>query len=177
LELSLWDQQSLWREPRWNADRRARLCRARAAPAGAAVIMRLLAFRFPFLLTLTRRSSKPDRDGAGHHRQRHLTKIGVGSKTLRGFSLLAGRQLGCGCIARTGGLAPFHLSPWERGRANHSAFTRVPSARAMVSEGEGDRMVQNCKGRAPSPQPSPPRGEGARCARLTFFIFLLSRGE
>ena len=44
---------------------------------------------FLFLLMLTFRGSSIDRDGAGYHRQCHLTKIGVGSKALRGFSLPA----------------------------------------------------------------------------------------
>jgi hypothetical protein len=39
------------------------------------------------LLTFVAQGS--DRDGAGHHRWRHLTKIGAESETLRSFSLLS----------------------------------------------------------------------------------------
>jgi hypothetical protein len=50
LELSLWDQQSLWREPWWNADGRARLAR-RALHRQVQPLPRLSAFRLPFLLS------------------------------------------------------------------------------------------------------------------------------
>src|SRR5580692_3166601 len=73
---------------------------------------------------------------------------------LSGRSLPRVRLCGRRCVARTGLLACafLHLSPRGRGRANE------------VREGERAPAVQNCYGGAPSPQPSPPWGEGARRA-------------
>jgi hypothetical protein len=40
-----------------------------------------------FTSFILERAQSSDRDGAGTHRRRHLTKIGAESETLRGFSL------------------------------------------------------------------------------------------
>src|SRR5580698_6154941 len=39
-------------------------------------------------------------------------------------------------------------------------FTSPRGGEVERSEGEGVRAVQDCEARAPSPQPSPPKGEG-----------------
>jgi DNA helicase-2/ATP-dependent DNA helicase PcrA len=48
------------------------------------------------------------------------------------------------------------------GQAANSTFTSPQRGEVERSEGEGAPAVQNDIGRTPSPQPSPPRGEGAR---------------
>jgi hypothetical protein len=64
--------------------------------------MRLSAFRLPFSSSyILERAQSADRDGAGSHRPRHLTKIGAESEDASSLSLQLEQQLGCRCIART----------------------------------------------------------------------------
>jgi hypothetical protein len=64
-ELRLWDEESLWQEPWWNAGRRARLARRelyRKVQWIRISVFRRSAFLF-FFLTFVAQSA--DRDGAG----------------------------------------------------------------------------------------------------------------
>ena len=76
--------------------------KARAAPAGAASLPRPSAFRLPLLLSLHSWLKSSDRNDAGSHRRRHLTKIGAGSGR-RFVAFHCGRDdnSGAGCIPRT----------------------------------------------------------------------------
>src|SRR5580704_9310585 len=79
--------------------------KARAAPAGAASTASV-GVPSSFSSFILERAQSADRDGAGHHRQRHLTKIGAESESLRGFHCCRDDNSGAGASREREGL--FH---------------------------------------------------------------------